>query len=564
MLLAPERVEGALRRLAAVPRAALARLRDSGPRDVLHREWWTQETALLSLERIDVPLGAVDTSASGGAIEVFAGRLLYATGSGQLALVDLDAGEIAYQDLRAPMHYEEYSREHFREEVRFPQQQYRVEDLLVVPAGARDEADLYLSHHLFVPERDDLCFVVSRARIALREGALRRLGDWEELHRVARCHHLPDYDWSLNLHQAGGRMLPLDEDRILLSVGDFALAGDHADHPERDPGRLLPGSGEELSRILAVDVRGGGAEVYASGVRNSQGLARDARGRLWETEHGPQGGDEVNRLERGRDYGWPRVSYGTAYGSPRGELRLNPAQGRHDGFTPPVFAFVPSVGVSNLMAVPEGGPFRPWAGDLLVLAMREQALYRLRPEGEAIVYAEPIPLGLRPRDVALTPRGRIALLTDERKLVLLRDPAAEGPQRRKTLSIRGYAAVRKRERARLAGLEDFGGPRARFRENCGTCHRIDGLAAVGPPLGGLYERGVGAFPGYAYSDALARAGGGWSPRRLERFLRDPQGEIPGTAMEAVEMPESERRAVLEFVDRIGRDAPPSSPASPQP
>lgn len=72
-------------------------------------------------------------------------------------------------------------------------------------------------------------------------------------------------------------------------------------------------------------------------------------GTLWSTEHGPRGGDEINVLEEGEHYGWPMVTYGTRYGNQ--DWPANPNQGRHLGYQAPVYAFVPSIGISNLIQI---------------------------------------------------------------------------------------------------------------------------------------------------------------------------------------------------------------------
>ncbi len=93
--------------------------------------------------------------------------------------------------------------------------------------------------------------------------------------------------------------------------------------------------------------------MFADGVRNPQGLATNDDGNIWEAEHGPQGGDEINLVLEGADYGWPTVSLGVHYGKPRASIPTNPVHGRHEAFNPPVMAFLPSVGLSAIAAIPE-------------------------------------------------------------------------------------------------------------------------------------------------------------------------------------------------------------------
>jgi glucose/arabinose dehydrogenase len=151
-------------------------------------------------------------------------------------------------------------------------------------------------------------------------------------------------------------------------------------------------------------------EIWSLGHRNIQGLIVDpATGALWAHEHGPQGGDEVNLIRRGANYGWPRATHGVHYGgAPITEHRSLP------GMEDAVKVWVPSIAPSGLAAV-GGAAFPGWRGDLLVGALRDRALVRLTREGDRIVGEERIPMfGERIRDVRVLPDGRVLLLTDSR------------------------------------------------------------------------------------------------------------------------------------------------------
>jgi glucose/arabinose dehydrogenase len=177
-------------------------------------------------------------------------------------------------------------------------------------------------------------------------------------------------------------------------------------------------------RIFRIRLLDGKASVFVAGTRNPQGLFVDEDSRLvFETEHGPRGGDGVNVLREGIDYGWPNVTYGTNYtvidDASVSDTCLTTC-GEHPGYELPLFAFVPSVGISNLVRYPSSGEeFHRWRGDLLVGSLRAETLYRLKYIDGRIVLAEPIPLGERLRDIALLPSGSIAVKTDSQKLLIL-------------------------------------------------------------------------------------------------------------------------------------------------
>ncbi|OQX42421.1 MAG: glucose dehydrogenase, partial [Candidatus Sedimenticola endophacoides] len=150
--------------------------------------------------------------------------------------------------------------------------------------------------------------------------------------------------------------------------------------------------------------------IFSYGHRNAQGAALEPRsGRIWIHEHGPQGGDEINRLRSGANYGWPVVSHGTEYGSgiPVGEGSEKP------GIEPPLYYWVPSIAPSG-MAFYQGERFPQWRGDLFVGSLKFQLLVRLELEGDRVVAEERLLQGVlgRIRDVREGPDGYLYLLSD--------------------------------------------------------------------------------------------------------------------------------------------------------
>ena len=159
-------------------------------------------------------------------------------------------------------------------------------------------------------------------------------------------------------------------------------------------------------------------EIYSLGNRNVQGAAlHPVTGELWAHEHGPQGGDEVNVIRAGRNYGWPVITYGVEYviGTKIGEGTHKP------GMEQPLHIWVPSIAPSG-MAFYSGDRFPRWRGDLFVGALRDQMLVRLRFDGEKVLKEERLlknKLG-RIRDVRSGPDGYLYLLTDARDGVIAR------------------------------------------------------------------------------------------------------------------------------------------------
>ena len=167
-----------------------------------------------------------------------------------------------------------------------------------------------------------------------------------------------------------------------------------------------------------VDRKDAKPEKFTLGNRNMQGAALHPKtGELWTHEHGPQGGDEVNVMRAGRNYGWPVITYGANYGTGTkiGEGTRKP------GMEHPLHYWVPSIAPSG-MAFYEGDRFPNWRGNLLVGALKDELLVRLELDGEKVVKEERLMRGAigRIRDVRVGPDGYVYLLTDERRGVLAR------------------------------------------------------------------------------------------------------------------------------------------------
>ena len=172
-----------------------------------------------------------------------------------------------------------------------------------------------------------------------------------------------------------------------------------------------------------VGEAGARPEIFSYGHRNAQGLAiHPETGIPWLHEHGARGGDEVNVVRPGVNYGWPVITYGIDYsGAPIGE-------GTHkEGMAQPIYYWVPSIAPSG-MAFYQGEAFPEWQGDLLVGALRSELLARLELDGEQVVAEERLLEGVlgRIRDVRVGPDGLVYLLTDEPDGGLYRLEPAEG------------------------------------------------------------------------------------------------------------------------------------------
>ncbi|MCU7372436.1 PQQ-dependent sugar dehydrogenase [Paucibacter sp. O1-1] len=162
--------------------------------------------------------------------------------------------------------------------------------------------------------------------------------------------------------------------------------------------------------------------IWSYGHRNPQGAAlHPSSGELWLSEHGPQGGDEINIARAGANYGWPIKSYGCNYGSPVSEgCRLG--GGVHaPAFVEPLTYWVPTSVAPAGLVFYTGAMFPEWRGQLFSGALAGQALWRLQLSGNTVAAREAMfaSLGERFRDVRQAPDGALLLLTDSGKLMRL-------------------------------------------------------------------------------------------------------------------------------------------------
>jgi glucose/arabinose dehydrogenase len=194
--------------------------------------------------------------------------------------------------------------------------------------------------------------------------------------------------------------------------------------------------GSHLGKIVRIEPDGGvpqdnpfvgqeGAlpEIWAYGVRNVQAAAlHPETGVLWEIEHGPRGGDELNIIEPGANYGWPLVTLGVEYSGDTIGQGLETAEGMVDA----IYSWTPVIAPSGMMFY-GGDLFEDWQGDLFVGGLASTALVRLELDGPAVSGEERLleDLGLRIRDVAQGPDGAIHVVTDEENGQVLRITPAD-------------------------------------------------------------------------------------------------------------------------------------------
>ncbi len=206
----------------------------------------------------------------------------------------------------------------------------------------------------------------------------------------------------------------------------FAIIGDRSASP---PWTVAQRLDTDLGKMIHITVDGAPApgnpflntpgalpEIWSLGHRSEQGLAFDPKGRLWEVEDGPRGGDELNLIEPGKNYGWPIITHGIDY---PGEL-INNGLTEKAGMEQPRYYWDPVIAPSGL-AFYTGDLFPAWKHSVFVGGLRGQMLDRLTLKGTKVVDEEPLLVDLhsRIRDVRIGPDGAVYVLTDDTKLLKL-------------------------------------------------------------------------------------------------------------------------------------------------
>lgn len=336
--------------------------------------------------------------------------------------------------------------------------------------------------------------------------------DWSIIFRTEPCLPLKKQNKAIETQMAGSRIAVIDSHTAFLASGDYHWDSTH--HPET----LADKPDNHYGKVLKINLDSGQVEVLAKGFRNPQGISYDSAGRLWTLEHGPRGGDELNLVTAGGNYGWPLETLGTAPAKTPWPLAID--YGRHNLSTAPVYAWLPSVGASNLTVV---SGFHPaWEGDLIAASLKAQSLFRIRLHEDRVVYAESIRIGERIRYVHQHSDGRLYLWTDSDRILVLHDPET-------------YAPVAKLK-ARIARMKledrDLEEQVLEAIQGCMGCHSFEGNLehSTAPSLAGLYDRRIGAGNYRYYSQGFLYRIEKWNEERLKKFLRKPDDFIPGARM----------------------------------
>lgn len=223
--------------------------------------------------------------------------------------------------------------------------------------------------------------------------------------------------WASTKHFGARIIFDQDGEHIFVGLGERSdpEPREYAQDPQSTLGKIIRINMMDGSPAGA-EIEGALPEIWSMGHRNIQGAAMGPDGVLWMNEHGPRGGDELNLIEPGLNYGWPVITYGVEYAG--GEV--NEGMTAQEGMEQPVYYWDPSPAISG-MAFYEGDMFADWQGDALIGGLQSNDIIRLRIEdGEVVGEARHLQGVGRVREIEVASDGALVLITDHENGALIR------------------------------------------------------------------------------------------------------------------------------------------------
>jgi cytochrome c2 len=367
---------------------------------------------------------------------------------------------------------------------------------------------IYVSYEKYVNPSFNQ-FVISSLQID--GNTLQKKGNWELVFETGK---VPSEFYSQG---AGGKLL-ISSGTLYFSVG-YAV--------ESRVNGVVKSSSQDIrspfGKIYEYSLLTKKLNMKSLGHRNSQGLAILEDGKLLNVEHGPQGGDEINLVENGKNYGWPLRTYGTNYGAYNWEFL---SERNNHKFTEPLYAFVPSVGISGIFLVHDF--HERWNGDLLVTSLKAQSLFRIKLIGNRVVFSEPIWIGHRIRDISNV-GDKIVLLTDDSSLIFM---SVSRDSLLKNSKFAGY------------NFE----PKITV---CLQCHHFEQTtpSSVAPSLAHILNRKIASDNFLHYSDALKNKRGKWTRGELIKFIENPNEFAKGSGMPNLGLSSSEVEDIVDILSK---------------
>jgi len=371
---------------------------------------------------------------------------------------------------------------------------------------------LFVSHTKFI-KKNITRFVVSS--IGIDDDSFQPIGTW-------RTDFESENIYSNANAMFGGGGLLIHNDSLFVSVGYSGVG-------EIEKGKLVSPTQDDKSKfgkIFKINLNDGSMQQYSKGHRNNQSLAATNNNQILGLEHGSQGGDEINLIQLGKNYGWPIATYGTRYGTYDYFFPEHIAKDNLN-ITNPIFSFVPSIAPSSILQINNFND--RWNGDLLIGALKAQSLYRLKFNDGRVIFSEPIWVGHRVRDIVIL-NHKVILLTDDSFLIFLEVD-------KDLLRINEKGKDLYNNELKLS--------------NCLVCHQFGNTvpSSMAPSLANVYNRRIGGDTFGKYSEAFKNKKGVWTKENLISFISNPSDFVPGTTMPDTGVSKEEAREIVESLLR---------------
>jgi cytochrome c2 len=395
--------------------------------------------------------------------------------------------------------------------------EFRARDIIYLP----DRRELAACYDKFDEAAGKIRTVVSL--IPFDAKTLTATGSWHDVFAS------DEFSYGAGISSGAGMLAYRQGGKLYVSIGDHYII---------DP-KVSEDPNSTFGKIIEIDLTQARWRVFSKGHRNPEGLTFTKAGELLATEHGPRGGDELNLITAGSDFGWPNVTLGTNYDSyewPSGTAMV----GSHTGYQAPLFAWTPSIAPSQIIEVNHFDP--RWDGDLLVATLKASSLYRIRMEQGHVLYTERIWIGDRIRDLAETDDGALVLWTDDTKLIVITVDKDQLNVGRRTPTVVGNTIVDR---------------------SCLACHHFGPTNPTdfAPTLSNLLNRPI-ASDSFSYSPALRAKQklGPWTPVLLKEFLSDPFKFASGTMMVPFALSQEEINEIVGRLVAASRPTPTTASA----
>jgi cytochrome c2 len=385
---------------------------------------------------------------------------------------------------------------------------------------------LFVSHTKFI-KKNITRFVVSS--IGINDDSFQPIGTWRTDFESENIYSNPNAVF-------GGGGLLIHNDSLFVSVG-YTGGG------EIEDGKLISPAQDDKSKfgkIFKINLNDGIVQQYSKGHRISQSLAATNNNQILGLEHGPQGGDEINLIQLGKNYGWPIATYGTRYDTYDYFLPEHIAKDNLN-ITNPIFSFVPSIAPSTILQINNFND--RWNGDLLIGALKAQSIYRLKFNDGRVIFSEPIWVGHRVRDVVIL-NHKVILLTDDSFLIFLEvDKYLLRINEKSDFKL--YNNIEGKDLYNYLRLNEL------KLSKCLVCHQFGNTvpSSMAPSLANVYNRRIGGDTFEKYSEALKNKKGVWTKENLISYISSPSDFVPGTTMPDTGVSKEEAREIVESLLR---------------